>query len=294
MSLIAIPNVSEGADGQRVADLRWAVSSGGATVLDTHSDPVHNRSVFTATGEAETLVESLTALAVAAVGSIDLAVQEGVHPRVGCLDVCPLVPHDAPMSEAVGIARAVARSIAADASVPVFLYGDAQPRTELRELPSIRRGGLSALTKRIHDGLTPDFGPAEVDQHKGVVCVGAREVLIAFNVWIDADVSIAHKIARSIRSSDGGLPGVRALGMAIDKDRSQVSMNLTDPARCGIDDAFGGVAEAAAKESVSVASTELIGLIPERYMPDPDATAARLLIRPGRCLERVLELPTAG
>ncbi len=139
MSLIAIPNVSEGTDGQRIADLRWAASGSGAEVLDTDSDPAHNRTVFTLTGAADALRDSLASLAASADGMIDLTRQEGAHPRVGTLDVCPLVPHEAPMEEAVTTAREVGKRIADELALPVYLYGAAATREEKRALPDIRR-----------------------------------------------------------------------------------------------------------------------------------------------------------
>lgn len=233
---------------------------------------------------------SMTALAVAAKSSLDLTVQEGVHPRLGVLDVLPFVPHDGEeMSVAIGCAREAAAAIATDAGLPVYLYGAAVEREAARDLPALRRGGLEGLIRRAREGLRPDFGPEVIDPRHGVVCVGARNVLIAFNIWLGASEDVARRIAAGIRTSGGGPPGIRALGVPMGDGLSQVTMNLIDPAVTGIDRAFELIAGAATKAGVEITATEIVGLVPERYLPDPDATAARLLMKPGRSLESVLE-----
>ena len=144
------------------------------------------------------------------------------------------------------------------------------------------------MMERAAAGFVPDFGPHEIDPRRGVVCVGARDVLIAFNVWLAGSDRAAKSIAAEVRERGGGLSGVRALGFGMGDGAAQVSMNLTSPDECGIDDAFAAVAEGAARRGVAVTRTELVGLVPERYQPSPDAEAARLLVEPGRSLESVL------
>jgi glutamate formiminotransferase len=286
MTLLAIPNCSEGTDRRLIDDLISTVESSGAGVLDVHADPVHNRCVLTVTASAPELIDAMGALAVAT-RAIDLSHHRGVHPRLGGLDVCPIVPHHEPMATAVRVARAAAEEIAGRASLPVFLYGDASPRLETRHLPDIRRGGLEALAQRVKSGFRPDFGPGRIDPRVGVACVGARPVLIAFNVLLRGDLTTARQIAAAVR--DAGT-GVRALGLpTAEADRSQVSMNLTRPHETGIDEAFDQVARLASSRSVQVVGTEIVGLPPERFLPDPSAQAARLLVRPGRSLESVLQ-----
>ena len=231
----------------------------------------------------------MAALATSAAGAIDLRTQRGAHPRTGCLDVCPFVPHGTGMDGAIAAAHGAARAIARDASLPVYLYGRASRRPEAVGLPELRRGGLDALARRARSELPPDEGPAEIDPKAGVVCVGARDVLIAFNVWIDAGVEVARAIANSVRTEGGGLPGIRALGLWLgSRALSQISMNLIEPARTGIDQAFVAVERNAAEAKVDIVATEIVGLVPERFMPDPDAQAARLLVKPGRSLESAL------
>lgn len=287
MTLIAIPNVSEGRDQPRIDSLVSAVRSAGSRPLDVHSDAAHNRSVITSTGGDDRLIEGMCALASAA-GYVDMQDHRGAHPALGGLDVCPFVPHDDSMEHAVEVAREAAVAIAESTGNPVFLYGFAASSQETRELSSLRRGGLPKLRRRVRNGLVPDAGPASVDERRGVVCVGARHVLIAFNVWLRCEARIAMSIARKVRSSSGGLAGVQALGLQIDAEQSQVSMNLIDPASFSIDDTFGAVEAEARRLGAEPHATELVGLPPERFMPDPSATAARLLVKPGRSLESAL------
>jgi glutamate formiminotransferase len=287
MPLIGIPNVSEGRRPHAVRRMSDAISDAGAAVLDVHSDGTHNRSVLTTTAEPTRLVTALTELAKAARDLIDLERHEGVHPRLGALDVCPIVPYGIPMGAAVATARTLAASIG-DSGIPVFLYGAASTRAQTRELPNLRRGGLEAMIERVPE-LPPDEGPDTIDPRTGVVCVGARGVLIAFNVWLRSPVAVARAVARAIRASAGGLPGLRALGLEIDdQPTSQVAMNLTDPLRTGIDDAFEATRTVATRLGAEVLATEIVGLVPQRFLPDPDAQAARLLLAPGRSIESAL------
>jgi glutamate formiminotransferase len=283
MSVIWIPNVSEGRDPGTLETLVEAVTSAGVRVLDVHIDPVHNRSVITATGEAEQLVLAAASLAGSAATAIDLQTQTGTHPRLGALDVSPFVPHDDDMRVAIDAARAAAHAIYDRTGIPVYLYGEAAEREETRELPDLRKGGLAALVRRAEAGLPPDVGSPRIDPGRGVVCVGARGPLIAFNVWIEAPVEVARAIARAIRG-----PAVRALGMDMGGGVAQVSMNLIDPARTGIDEVYGRVAAEAASAGAAIASTELVGLVSARFLPNPNAEAARLLREPGRSLESEL------
>jgi glutamate formiminotransferase len=284
MSLLAIPNVSEGRDPAVVDALVVAAGSAGAHVLDVHTDPVHNRSVLTMSGNEEQLPRSLMALATTARQRIDLTLHEGAHPRLGVLDVCPLVPHGESMTRPRGAALHTAELLGA-AGFPVYLYGASALSPGTRELPDIRKGGLAAVIERANE-RPPDLGPRVIDPRTGVVCVGARPTLIAFNVWIACDVRLAREIARDIRGRDG----IRALGIRIDEGSSQVSMNLTRPDSCDVEGAFERVRSRAVDHGAQVIATEVVGLVPQRYLPNPDAEAARLLIAPGRSLESVLTL----
>ena len=284
MTLLAIPNVSEGNDRARIDGYGRAMEEAGARVLDVHSDGTHNRSVFTVTAEPEKLIQACVALA-DATSDIDLTQQRGVHPRLGALDVCPFVPHgESSMDEAKEAAERSARLMATQLAVPVYLYGESARRPETRALPDLRRGGLEALTKRALDDLPPDEGPDRIDPRRGVVCVGARGPLIAFNVWLNAEVAIAKQIASGVRSSS-----VRALGLELPDGRSQVSLNLIDPATTGIEQIFGSVEALAMELSAEVRRTEIVGLVEARFLPSPDAKVARLSMQPDHSLEAVLQ-----
>jgi glutamate formiminotransferase len=186
------------------------------------------------------------------------------------------------MGEAVELAVAVAAAIGAR-GFPVFLYGHAARRDETRSLPGLRRGGLASLGARIEAGLGPDAGPATIDPATGVVCVGARGPLIAFNVIVAGNPEAATLLAASIRT-----PGsLQALALPA-SEGAQISMNLIEPEKLGIEGAFALVAAGARDRSLEVVSTELVGLVEERFLPDPDAQVARLLIEPGHPLESAL------
>lgn len=283
MPLVAVPNVSEGRDPVVIAELASAVSSAGARTLDIHSDGLHHRSVLTATGDETELVEGIVALSLACL-QIDLTAHEGLHPRLGALDVCPFVPHEMDMDHAVRAAHRAGAGIADKAGLPVFFYGDAALRPETRELPDMRRGGMSSLQARIDGGLRPDHGPSRLDPRHGVVCVGARGPLIAFNVRLAGDPRAAAEVARAVREAGR----VRALAFELGDSGAQISMNLTAPDEVGIDHAFEKVAAEAQSRGLDVVATEIVGLVEARFMPNPDAKAARLLVEPGRDLDSVL------
>lgn len=284
MTLLAIPNVSEGTDLARIRRMAEEMQTSGTRVLDIHSDAAHNRSVFTITAAHTELIAACVGLARSA-AEIDLTRHRGIHPRLGGLDVCPFVPHGTTsIDEAIVAARSTAQLIGDGLGLPVYLYGEAALREETRALHDLRRGGLQTLSERAAQGLEPDAGPARIDPHRGVVCVGARGPLIAFNVWLASDLVVAGEIAARVRSTT-----VRALGLPLEPGRSQVSMNLIDPAVTGIEEAFAAVADLARERSVEISGTEIVGLVEARFLPNPDATVTRLLMRPGHSLESVLQ-----
>lgn len=283
MTLLAVPNVSEGRDLSVIEELTVAARVRSVRLLDLHTDRVHNRSVLTLSGEPDDLIEGCVSLADACRESIDLAQQSGVHPRLGALDVCPFVPHNDTIDLAVSAAKEAAETIGERLAIPVYLYGAAATREQAQELPDLRRGGLEKLQERALSDLPPDSGPARFDARCGVVCVGARGPLIAFNVWIESDVATARAIAAHLRSTN-----VRALGLHIEGQTCQVSMNLVDPGVAGIEAAFEKVAVAAAERDAEITATELVGLVEERFLPSPDATVTRLLLQPGHSLEASL------
>lgn len=287
MSLVVIPNVSEGRRPEIIRGLQARIEQSGAKVLDTHSDELHNRTVFTVAADSPTLLDAMRSLAAAATAAIDLESHVGKHPRIGALDVCPFVPVDAGLQEAVDLAREAGARIGA-LGIPVYLYGAASEKAPV-ELPDLRRGGLDGLIDRAERGTPPDLGPQIIDRRTGVVCVGARNPLIAFNVWLDGAADAARTIASKVRAVHGGLSGVRALGLDMGDDRAQVSMNLTDPQATSMEQALVAIEHLAGPLGVRVQATEIIGLPPQRFMPPPDARVTRLLMRPGHSLESRLQ-----
>ncbi|HYU61519.1 MAG TPA: hypothetical protein VEK39_12235 [Solirubrobacterales bacterium] len=262
--LLAAPNVSEGRDRERVARLESAFA-GGVTLLDAHSDPDHNRSVFTLAGEAGALGDALASGARAAVEEVDMRHHHGVHPCVGALDVCPVVWLDpADRETAVGEALAAADRIAA-LGVPVFLYGDLATGPGRRERSFFRRGGLPELTLRVATGqLPPDRGPVAPHPTAGATLVTARPPLAAFNVELDtADADVARSVAAGLREGGGGLPGVRAIGLALSDGRTQVSTNVHDPSAVPLSRVLSEVRRLAGRHGAAARSAELIGLVGE-------------------------------
>jgi len=296
--LECVPNVSEGRRPEVVSRLISAAASvPGVLLLDASSDPDHNRSVLTLAGEPEPLHQALLALYAAALATIDLRRHQGVHPRVGAVDVAPFVPlagaTGATMADAVAAAERLGAAVALRFDLPVYLYERAARRPERRLLSDVRRGGFEGFAAKIAaPGWEPDFGPRRVHPTAGVTVVGARDFLIAMNaVLATGDVSVARTIARRVRESGGGLPALRALGVPLpSRGRAQVSMNLVDYRRTSIWTALEAVRREAAALGTEVLETELIGLVPE------EAALAALresLAMPGfgrgRVLERRLE-----
>lgn len=268
LPLECVPNVSEGRRPEVVARLAAAVSAPpGVRLLDISSDPDHNRTVLTLAGDANGLHAALLALYETALAEIDLRHHQGVHPRVGAVDVVPFVPlGDTPMAAAVEAAERLAAEVARRFDLPVYLYEHAARHFGRTALADIRRGGFEGFAAKITEAAwAPDFGPARVHPTAGVTVIGARFFLIAFNaVLATPDVAIARAIARKVRESGGGLPAVRAMGVYLaSRDRAQVSMNLVDYRRTPVLQALNRVREEAAALGTHVVESELIGLIPE-------------------------------
>jgi glutamate formiminotransferase len=264
----AVPNFSEGRDAGKVARIAESVRTvPGVHVLDLHSDPDHNRSVLTFVGEEEPLVRGSLALARACVREIDLVTQSGVHPRMGALDVLPFVPLGPPLSntnleDAARLAKRVGEAVGA-LGLPVYLYGAAATAPHRENLAEVRRGGYDGLLARVQDPMwKPDHGPEKIPPGSGAIAVGARHFLVAFNAYLDTDdVEVARAVASEVRERDGGLPGVKALGLQV-RGRAQVSMNLTDLDRTSIAAALEAVRRSAERRGARVESTELVGLMP--------------------------------
>jgi len=261
--LLAVPNVSEGRDRDRIEALQGAFA-GGVTLLDRHSDPDHDRTVFTLAGAAESLQGALGRGAEQAVETIDMSVYEGLHPAIGALDVCPVVWLDPADRDA---ARAAALAVAArlgELGLPVFLYGELGGRPEHVERAYFRNGGLAELWLRMEGGeLRPDFGPDAPHRTAGATLVTARPPLAAFNVELDsADVELARSVAAGLRETGGGLPGVRAIGLALSNGHTQVSTNVHDPSAVPLAAVVEAVRALAGPLDARPVEAEVVGLIP--------------------------------
>jgi len=284
--LESVPNFSEGRDRATVDALGEALG-GQARLLDVHSDPDHNRSVFTLVGSAEELVESLLAGIACARERIDLRTHEGAHPRIGAADVVPLVPLvPEEMERAREAALALAERVGGELGLPVFLYGGLAPG---RGPAFFRRGGVQELARRLEAGeLVPDFGPPRLDERAGGVLVGARRPLIAFNVNLRGSLEAAREVAASVRERDGGFPGVRALGLELPgAGLVQVSMNVEDYEAVALHEIVERITREASARGAELVGSELVGLMPAGAAL---AAAGAMLGIEGFDASRVLEL----
>lgn len=264
--LECIPNFSEGRRPEVLERLARAARGDGAVLLDRSADTDHHRAVLTLAGRDDQLLETLMRLYRQAVLDIDLRRHQGVHPRIGALDVCPFVPlGETGMATAVRLAQTLGARVGEELGIPVYLYGDAAGSPNRPQLAALRRGGIEALEQRIAQSeWRPDFGPAASHPTAGATAIGARFFLIAFNVQLDcADPTPARQIAARVREAGGGLPAVKALGLPLaSQGRSQVSMNLVDYRQTSPHQAFRRVAGEAARLGVAVLGSEIIGLVP--------------------------------
>jgi glutamate formiminotransferase len=261
-----VPNISEGRDRAAIDAMADAVAASGCRVLDLHVDPDHHRSVVTFVGEEDEVFRGALALAREATVRIDLRVQQGVHPRMGAVDVIPFVPlQGATMADCVRLARRVGRAIGEWLEVPVFLYEAAATSETRRNLATIRRGQFEGLVTKLDQAeWAPDFGPRTLHPTAGAVAVGARGFLVAFNVVLGTgNLSLARGIAGTIREANGGMKGVKALGLVLaSRELVQVSMNLTDIGATSLLAAYECVEREAAARGVSVVESEIVGLVP--------------------------------
>jgi glutamate formiminotransferase len=290
-----VPNVSEGRRPEVVGEIvaAFAGAAPGVLVLDRSSDADHHRSVVTLAGPGPALVEAAVAGALACARLIDLNGHRGVHPRMGALDVLPFVPLGAatrlvgatdPDLDCVVLAERAGRRIAAEAGIPVYLYGAAARRPERAALPAVRGRGFEPLRTALAPGTpsatdrAPDLGGPGLHPTAGATAVGAREVLVAYNIDLaGADLDLARAIAKAVRERDGGLPAVRAMGVALEGRRlAQVSMNLLDYKVTPPAVAFAAVAALAERAGARVEASEIVGLVPVAALAGTDPADLRL------------------
>ncbi|MBM3459338.1 MAG: glutamate formimidoyltransferase [Armatimonadetes bacterium] len=259
-----VPNFSEGRDAATVAALEQAIrASPGVALVDRSADPDHHRCVLTYLGPPAAVARASLAVAQVAVERIDLTRHAGQHPRMGALDVLPFVPvGDTSIHTCITLARETGARLAAELHLPVYYYEEAASRPERRNLAWIRSPGFEGLRSRpLTDERAPDCGPAAVHPTAGAVAVGARGPLLAYNVYLRTEeVEIARAIARRLRERDGGLVGVKALGLWLaSRGQAQVSVNITRPAQVPLSRVFEFVRLEAARYGVTIAGSELIG-----------------------------------
>jgi len=268
-----IPNFSEGRNKEVIERLAaCAKSFPDVTLLDYSSDESHNRSVFTLIGEPCSMTESIFALTKLASELIDLRNHTGEHPRMGAVDVIPFVPiREVTALDCVEVSKTIGARIGGELGIPVFLYEDSCTSEHRRNLAAVRRGQFEGMPEKLKKPeWAPDFGPVAVHPSAGVVAVGARMPLIAFNANLStSDVLIADKIAKIVRGSGGGLKYCKAIGVELnDRNIAQVSMNMVNYEGTPLYRALELIRVEAARYGVRVTGTELIGLSPAKALID--------------------------
>lgn len=279
-----IPNFSEGRREEVVRAIVDAVDgSSAARVIDWSMDADHNRAVVTFLGQPEDVRVSMLAGAKAAVELIDLTKHRGAHPRIGAVDVIPVVPiREMTMAEAVALSYEIGKDIADELRIPVYFYERSAVMRHRTNLAEVRKGGFEALQQNgLVNGREPDLGPAQLHPTAGAVVVGARGPLIAYNVNLATDdIEVAKTIAakiRQVRDSGEALPGVKALAVHL-KSRGivQVSTNITQPHQVSIYDVYAFVEREARSLGVEILESELIGAIREESLIEAARSSMKL------------------
>jgi glutamate formiminotransferase len=293
-----VPNFSEGTDATKVQQIVAAMQVEGVRLLDWSLDTAHNRSVVTIAGTPTGIVEAAVRAAGKAAELIDLTRQNGVHPRIGAADVIPFIPvNGASLADCAVLARQAGLLIWRRYGVPVYFYGAAAARPDRVQLEDVRKGQFEGLrdASRRDAARRPDIGGPELHETAGASAVGARSFLIAYNVHLkQADVTAARAIARDIRAANGGLHGVKALGV-LANGRAQVTMNITDFNITPMRHVHATIQHLAQRHGVLIDDAELIGLIPQAaYEPDSDWARQITGFDPdAKVLERRLHAPIA-
>jgi glutamate formiminotransferase len=262
-----VPNISEGRDPRVVSEIAEAVRGApGVRLLDVSSDPAHNRSVLTFVGDEDGVREGLGALFAAAIPRIDLTRHSGEHPRMGAVDVVPIIPIRGTTQErCVALSREIGAEIADRHRVPVYLYEDSATSERRRNLAEIRKGQFEGFAEKMKaPEWKPDFGPDAPHPTAGAVAVGARAPLIAYNINLGTrDLAVADRIAKAIRHLGGGFRYVKALPVELaDRGQVQVSINMTNYRRSPLHRVFECVRSEAERHGVPVVGSEIVGLCP--------------------------------
>jgi glutamate formiminotransferase / 5-formyltetrahydrofolate cyclo-ligase len=291
-----VPNFSEGVDASKVGKIVAAMQVEGVRLLDWSLDAAHNRSVVTIAGGPEAVVESVVRAAGKAAELINLTQQSGVHPRIGAADVIPFIPvSGATLADCALLARNAGLLIWRRYGIPVYFYGAAAARPDRVQLEDVRKGQFEGLRTAAHRDASrrPDIGGPELHETAGASAVGARNFLIAYNVHLgQPDITAARAIARDIRAANGGLHGVKALGVLVN-GRAQITMNITDHRTTSMQKVYDRLLDLATRHGASIEDAELIGLIPQdAYEADAAWIAGIPNFDPAlKVLERRLEQP---
>lgn len=271
-----VPNFSEGRNEGSIKKILAAFEGReGVRLLDHERDADHNRLVVTVVGEPQALKAAVLAAVGAAVEVIDMRRHQGQHPRMGAVDVVPFIPiRDITMEQAIALSKEVAREVAEAYNIPVFLYEESASSPGRKDLAAIRKGQFEGMPEKLKSAeWKPDFGKAEMHPSAGVVAIGARMPLVAFNVNLDTpDMEIANAIARSVRHISGGLRFCKAIGVEL-KERgiTQVSMNMTDFTKTPLYRAVELVRVEARRYGVNVVGSEVVGMVPAAALIDAAA-----------------------
>lgn len=286
-----VPNFSEGRDLEKIEKIVSPFrGKDGVKLLDYSRDEDHNRLVVTVVGEPEAVKNAVIEAMGVAVEVIDMTKHQGQHPRMGAVDVVPFIPvKNVSMTEAVELAKEVAKEASEKYGLPIFLYEKAAINPIRENLANIRKGEFEGMVDKIKQGdWTPDYGPAEIHPTAGTTAVGARMPLVAFNVNLNTnDIEIANKIAKNVRFLNGGLRFCKGIGIEL-KERGivQVSMNMTDYTKTALYRSFELIRIEAKRYGVSIVGSELIGLVPMEALID---TAVYYLGVEDFSMEQILE-----
>jgi glutamate formiminotransferase / 5-formyltetrahydrofolate cyclo-ligase len=285
-----VPNFSEGADLHKVRAIVDAMRVDGVSLLDWSMDRDHNRSVVTIAGAPQVVMEAAVRAAGRAAELIDLTAQRGVHPRIGATDVIPFVPISGiSLAQCAILARQAGLALWTRHNIPVYFYEAAASRPDRALLEQVRQGQFEGLREQVlrDAARRPDLGGPALHPTAGASAVGARPFLIAFNLYINRpDVALSRAIARTLRASNGGVKGIKAIGVLV-QGRAQISLNITDFRATPVGEAFAAVDRLAESHATKVVEAELVGLLPEDAF-ERDSEWVRL-IRGFKPEERILE-----
>ena len=287
-----VPNVSEGRNPEVVSEIAEAVrATPGVRLLDVSSDSSHNRSVLTFVGDAPAVIAGVRALFDAAVPRIDLTRHSGEHPRMGAVDVVPVIPiRGATVEECVALSREIGAEIARRHQIPVYLYEESATAERRRNLAEVRKGEFEGFAAKMRSpDWKPDFGPDTPHPTAGAVAVGARAPLIAYNINLGtSDLAVAERISKAIRHLGGGFRYVKAMPVVLaDRGQVQVSINMTNFKKSPLHRVFECVKSEAERHGVAIVGSEIVGLTPAEALI---MTAEHYLRLENFSAEQVLEL----